>query len=92
MASPVGRVSDYIACSIDVFQLFTGYLVIASEDLETTSVIDAELKLLEVRPGLSDKHLLACLEDAYGEIGPDPGANFIASRLGWSSKTTSPAE
>lgn len=92
MASPLGRVSDHLARSIDVFQLLTGYLVIASDGLETTMVVDGTLRLLEVQPGLSDTHVLACLEAAYAEIGPNHGADVIGSRLGWESKTTSPAE
>lgn len=91
MASPIGRVRDDVATSINVFQLLTGYLVIASDDLDTTMVVDGTLKLLEVTPGLNDDHVLACLEEAYDMIGPDHGANFIAARLGWGSptKTTS---
>lgn len=83
MASPIGRVSRRTALAVEVFQRITGYLVIATEGLDTTTVIDADMRLLEITPGLSDRHIEACIDDAYEVIGPDRVDDVIsAQRLG----------
>lgn len=85
MSSPIGPVSQRVKYFIEAFMLLTGWMVISSPDLDTTLHFTPMLKLLEIRPGLGDNHIIACLNAAQNVIGNRSAAGFMAAKLGWVS-------